>query len=352
MEKLYKINVKKSKEGQSCIYNIQWAVPMFKKLLQTHTMSQGFLTPRYTVVEISDTSFQLKMCFFGTNKIDLLEIYYLSCNSGFIQCDVNVRIENGLLDNSLVDYRMVQANEWQYCIGLKNISNTIDSCFFGYLALSFKFTLAELVEAVVCNNLALPHTPLLSEDLGSLPNDINFSDVIMKSVEGIEFKAHKSVLAVHSKVLKAHFEHNMRESITNVVETPLEAEVLRDVLTFMYKDEVPRVDDAPDKLLAAADYYQLDRLKSICEEALYKILTIENAIETLQRAELFSANSLRQSTLKFIKNGRFKLVTKTQGWKNIQSVEFIKRFYDFIMLDETIDILAIAWDEYYKCRNG
>lgn len=158
MEKLYKINVKKSKEGQSCIYNIQWAVPMFKKLLQTHTMSQGFLTPRYTVVEISDTPFQLKMCFFGTNKIDLLEIYYLSCNSGFIQCDVNVRIENGLLDNSLVDYRMVQANEWQYCIGLKNISNTIDSCFFGYLALSFKFTLAELVEAVVCNNLPLPHS--------------------------------------------------------------------------------------------------------------------------------------------------------------------------------------------------
>ncbi|KOB78896.1 Roadkill [Operophtera brumata] len=263
-------------------------------------MSQGFRTPRCTIVEVPDTPFQLKMCFFGTNQIDLMEIYYLSSSSVYMQCGVNVRIGKGLLENSLVDYRAVQSNEWQYCMGLKNIANILASCFFGYLVLSFKFTVSQV--ATVCNNLP-PHIPRMREDFETLLNDANSSDVIMKSVEGIEFRAHRSVLAVHSKVLRAHFEHNMRESITNVVETLWETNVLRDVLAFVYKDEVPQVDHA-DKLLAAADYYQLERLKSLCEEALIKRLTVENAIDTLQLAELLSANTLKQYTLQFIKNGQ------------------------------------------------
>ncbi|KOB75360.1 Roadkill [Operophtera brumata] len=172
----------------------------------------------------------------------------------------------------------------------------------------------------VCSNTSSPYTEL-TKYLGNLLADDSFSDVTMKSVEGIEFRAHKMILASRSEVLRAHFQYNMKE---NVVETPWEAELLREVLTFIYTDMAPRVDHAPDRLLVAADYYQLMRLKSLCEEALCKRLTVENAIATLQLAELYSANSLSQSTLEFIKNGRAVLIIKTEGWANIKSLELTK----------------------------
>ncbi|KOB69555.1 Roadkill [Operophtera brumata] len=341
----YKIRQDKCKEEETDIYNIQWIVPIFNKLLGTKPMARGFRTPRYTVVEVPNSIFQLKMCFFGI-KSEVMEIYFLTSTCVFLKSSLDVSLGD-FSKNYLKDYRTVQANEWQYCAALKNIINaniTVNDP--GSLNLSFKFTVAQAIKAAVCNSIPLPYTQL-SEDFGTLLTDDIYSDVTMKSADGVEFRAHKSVLAVRSKVLRAHFEHNTKESITNVVDTPFETEVLRDVLTFVYKDEVPRVADAPDKLLAAADYYQLERLKNLCEEALYKRLTVDNAIETLQLAELHSANTLGQSTLGFIKNRRLKLVTKTEGWANVQSVEIIKKICEFITADEigNADILAAALND-------
>ncbi|KOB70716.1 Roadkill, partial [Operophtera brumata] len=230
---------------------------------------------------------------------------------------------------SVNEFKTLQANEWQYCLGVR-LNHDTSANINEPLYLFFKLMVSHAVKAAVCSNIPLPYIQL-SEDLGNLLTDDSFSDVTMKSADGQEFRAHKNVLAARSKVLRAHFEHNTKESITNVVETPWETAVLRDVLMFVYTDKVPRVDDAPDKLLVAADYYQLDRLKSLCEDALNNRLTVENAVDTLQLADLYSLNLLRQSTLNFIKNDRLKLVKETQGWKNIKSVEFIQMIYDFIL---------------------
>ncbi|KOB63191.1 Roadkill, partial [Operophtera brumata] len=317
----YTIKVDKSKEGETDIYEITWTIPRIKFILETKAM-QGYRAPRCTVVEVPDTPFQLKVGFFGLRP-DLMEVYYLTTTSSFIKLSLKCSDESCFSIDFSVDYQAVQANEWQHSAELSNIFS-IDKYRSGRpLVMYFVFTVSQAIR-VVCHNIPLLHTPQLSEDFATLLTDTGSSDVTMKSVEGKEFRALEAILAVRSEVLRAHFKHNTKESITNVVETPWETEVLRDVLTFVYTDKAPRVDDAPDKLLAAADYYQLLGLKSLCEEALYKRLTVENAIETLQLAELHSANSLKQSILAFIKNGRAKLVTKTEGWANIQSVEFIK----------------------------
>ncbi|KOB70281.1 Roadkill [Operophtera brumata] len=306
-------------------------------------MTKGYRIPRYTVVEVPGTSFKLKVGFFGVTP-ELMEVYYLTTTSYFIKLSLNVRDQQSFTRDFFVEYQAVQANEWQHSAALDNIRDIDRGRYNRPLLIYLKFTVSQAIR-VVCHNIPLLHTPQLSEDFGTLLTDTGYSDVTMKSGEGIEFRAHKAVLAVRSKVMRAQFEHNTNEIITYVVDTLWETEVLRDVLTFVYTDKAPRVDDAPDKLLAAADYYQLMGLKSLCEEALYKRLTVENAVETLQLAELHSANSLMQSTLAFIKNGRAKLVTETEGWANIQSVAIVKSMYNLIVADDTNDILAVALNE-------
>ncbi|KOB75502.1 Roadkill [Operophtera brumata] len=341
----YTVKQYKSREEQTQICNIIWKVPLFKRLLGTKTMSRDVDAPKYTVVEAPDSLFKLKVCFLGINT-ELMEIYYLATTTVFVS--FHLEIEFGKFKEKISkDCQTVQANEWQYCATINNPGRKEVVSYHAGLQLSFTFKVAPVVKAAVCHN-----TPRLSEDLGTLLTDASYSDVTMKSAEGIQFRVHKNVLAVRSEVLRAHFEHKMRESISNVVETPWEAEVLRDVLTYVYTDKVPQVDDAPDKLLAAADYYQLMGLKSICEEVLHKRLTVENAIDTLLLAELHSANSLRQSTLEYIKNGRAVLVSKTESWANIQSVEFIKRIYDFMMAGETSSVYVLATALHELIRTG
>lgn len=339
----YSINHTNRTEGQTEIYNITWTIANFIKILDCKT-TREFRT-RIREDSVNDVSvnskFQLKMLFVGRQN-DLIEMYYLSPTSVFLKSVLTICLKR-FEERSIIikEYQTVQANKWQYLATLfkRDIVSFEGRDTFllndGSLRMKFHFMVSTDVR------VDRPNIPAsqLSDDFGSLLIDGSYSDVIMKSVECEEFKVHKPVLAIRSEVLKAHFEHNTTESITNVIETPLESEVLREVLTFVYTDKAPRVDEIPERLLAAADYYQLSRLKSLCEEALHKKLSVENAIDTLQLAELHSAQYLRQTTLEFIKDGQAKLITQTQGWAKVQSVQLIKMIYEFIMADEIKDDL-------------
>ncbi|CAK1542742.1 unnamed protein product [Leptosia nina] len=268
---------------------------------------------------------------------ELIEIYYMSPIPVFLKSIVTVclqRFEERSI--AIKDYHTVQANKWQYLATLykHDLANYDGRDKFllnnGKLQLKLQFMVTNDVKVEGVN---IPETQL-SNDFEKLLNDSLFSDVVMKSAEGFEYKVHKAVLASRSQVLKAHFDHNTTECLTNIIESPFETDSLREVLTFIYIDKAPRVDEIPEILLAAADYYQLSGLKSLCEEALYKKVTVENAIETLQLADLHSAKTLKELTLEFIKDGQAKLITKTEGWAKIKSVELIKSIYEYIMTDD------------------
>lgn len=332
----YCINYTNRTEGQTEIYNIKWTVPNFINILENKTAREFRTLKDAAADDVPGSKFQLKMLFVG-RKSDLIEIYYLSPTSVFLKCVLTVCLKH-FEERSIIikEYQTIPANKWQYLATLYKrdiVSYEGKNTFLlsdGSLRLKFQFMVSNDVR-VDRHNIPAPQ---LSDDFGNLLNDGSYSDVTMISMEGDVFRVHKPVLAIRSEVLKAHFEHNTTESLTNTIETPLETEVLHEVLTFVYTDKAPKVDDIPEKLLAAADYYQLGRLKSLCEEALHKRLTVENAIDTLQLAELHSANSLKQSTLEFIKDGQAKLITTTEGWTKVQSVELIKKIYEFIMADD------------------
>lgn len=323
-------------EGQTKINTITWTIPKFINLLENKTKEFRTERPKDATGNNANSKFSLKMQFLGHDN-DIIEIYYLSPNPVFLKSILTICLKR-FEERSIVikEYHTVLGNKWQYLATLfkRDIASNVGSDIFllsdGSLRLKFQF--------MVTNDIKIDHSNIpeeeLSNDFENLLNNGLFSDITMKSVEGNEYKVHKAVLATRSVVLKAHFEHNTTECYTNIVESPLEEEVLTEVLTFIYSDKAPRVDDMPERLLAAADFYQLSRLKCLCEQALHKKLTVDNAIATLQLADLHSAKTLKQLTLEFIKDGQAKLITKTEGWANVKSVELIKSIYEYIMNDD------------------
>lgn len=331
------INYTTRTEGQTKINTIIWTVSNFINLLD-NKHNREFRTEKSQdgTNEVNEPRFQLKMQFLGREN-DIIEIYFMSPNPVFLKSILTICLKR-FEERSIVikEYHTVQANKWQYLATLfkRDIASYDGRDIFllsdGSLRLKFQFMVSNDIKV---DRINMPE-PQLSKDFENLLNNGLFSDVIIKSAEGIEYKVHKAVLASRSDVLKAHFEHNTTECFTNLVESPLESNVLQEVLTFIYSDKAPQVDDIPEKLLAAADYYQLSRLKSLCEEALQKKLTVDNALETLQLADIHSAYNLKQLTLEFIKDGQAKLITKTEGWTKVKSVDLIKSIYEYIMTDE------------------
>uniref|UniRef100_A0AAY4EH10 BTB domain-containing protein n=1 Tax=Denticeps clupeoides TaxID=299321 RepID=A0AAY4EH10_9TELE len=156
----------------------------------------------------------------------------------------------------------------------------------------------------------------MADDLGDLWDQSLLPDCSLV-VAGQEFQAHKAILAARCPVFRAMFMHNMMERQTNRVEIhEMEPEVLKELLTFIYSGKAPNLQDMAAELLVAADMYLLDRLKRMCEEALCRSLTVENAAEILIFADLYLTPNLKEKAITFI--NQWVMLSQTPGWKTIQ----------------------------------
>jgi speckle-type POZ protein len=110
------------------------------------------------------------------------------------------------------------------------------------------------------NKLKVPNCSV-SEDLGRLLETPRFSDVTL-CVEGKEFQVHQNILSARSPVFSAMFGHEMLESRERRVEiSDLSADVVADLLRYVYSGVAPNLDHMAPELLAGADKYELNRLK-------------------------------------------------------------------------------------------
>ncbi|KAJ0173976.1 hypothetical protein K1T71_010122 [Dendrolimus kikuchii] len=306
-------------EGEMNIHNATWYVINIE-----NNTNKEFRT----VINTKKTTniFQLKMKF-RDNPNKVMEIDYLSPNPVILKLTLRRKSqrEDKIIANKT--YHKMDANKWANIVSLSNYITD-----YNYY-LNFEFAFLDVIKVSETE---------LSNDFQNLLSKGLYADLTMQSCEGTEYQVHKAVLASRSAVLKAHLEQSTRACTTNVLQSPFESEVLNEVLTFIYSDQVPKIDEIPDKLLVAADYYQLDRLKSLCEEALYKKLTFENAVEILHLAYLHSANTLLEHTLEFTKYGHAKAITKTEEWAKISSVDLIKKMYEY-NVDERIVYINVVY---------
>ncbi|CAO2587881.1 Speckle-type POZ protein [Lemmus lemmus] len=149
----------------------------------------------------------------------------------------------------------------------------------------------------------------LADELEELWENPHFTDCCLV-VAGQEFQAHKAILA-------AMFEHDTEESKKNRIEIhDLEPEVFKAMVGFIYTGKEPDIHTMADALLAAADKYGLERLKVMCEDVLFRDLSVENAAHTLFLADLHSAVQLKTRAMDFI-TAHASEVFETSSWKTV-----------------------------------
>ncbi|XP_052036889.1 TD and POZ domain-containing protein 1-like [Apodemus sylvaticus] len=159
---------------------------------------------------------------------------------------------------------------------------------------------------------------MLIDDLTKLWEKSLFTDCSLL-VGDHEFRAHKAILAARSPVFRAMFEHEMQERLTNVVKIPdLDPQVFKEMMDFIYTGKAPHLNSYPmaTGVLTAADRYGLEYLMVMCEHALCRILSVENAAHTLILADLHSRKNLKTQALNFIALHSSE-VSETSEWKSM-----------------------------------
>ena len=137
------------------------------------------------------------------------------------------------------------------------------------------------------------HLKQLAQDFDSLLKLKQHTDVTVKCGEKL-FDCHKNILASRSQVFNTMFESNMKEKITGSVEVKdMDHKVFEDLLKYIYSGEAPNIDDHTEELFAAADQYQLEKLKEICEAKLCLKLDVSNCIDLLVLGDLHHALTLK-----------------------------------------------------------
>jgi len=153
----------------------------------------------------------------------------------------------------------------------------------------------------------------LIQDLDSLFTSQEHSDVKVKCGEK-EFNCHKIILSSRSPVFKAMLELNMKENQTGRIEIKdMNLDVFEDMLKYIYTCEAPNIDDHALELFSAADLYQLEDLKKLCELKLCSGIDVGNCINLLIFGDLHQALTLKKAVLDFVsKNMNMKKISE---WK-------------------------------------
>lgn len=182
------------------------------------------------------------------------------------------------------------------------------------IKIKYKIELVVMSGGAFCRNnedAALPTVdipePRLSEDMGILLKTGEGSDFVFV-VEGEEMPAHRLIVASRSPVFKALLGNDMREGVESKINIyDVRAPAFQILLHFVYTDSLPPEVSGENlevtmaqHLLAAADRFELPRLRAICEKHLCETVDIANAATTLTLAEENHATELKRHCLEFV----------------------------------------------------
>jgi len=142
----------------------------------------------------------------------------------------------------------------------------------------------------------------VAEHIGKLFNNKELSDVEVEC-GGEVFNCNQSILSARSDVFRAMFQADMKESKTKKVNIKdVNPDVLNEMLQFIYtgstNDNV--LMEKSQELLAAAEKYQMNCLKEICEDQLCLKLQVNNSIEYLVLGDMHQAFKLRRMALRMV----------------------------------------------------
>ncbi|CAN6373105.1 unnamed protein product [Urochloa humidicola] len=167
--------------------------------------------------------------------------------------------------------------------------------------------------------------PDLDRHLGNLLESQVGADVTFY-VHGELFTAHRAVLATRSSVFMAELFGNMKEKVDMCVKIDdVDPNAFRAMLHFIYTDSLSKIEDGDmmvmaQHLLVAADKYNLERLKSICDDKLCSYIDSKTVVTMLLLADRHGCKCLEEECLRFIKSrGNFKSVVAIDDFDLLMS---------------------------------
>lgn len=178
------------------------------------------------------------------------------------------------------------------------------------------------------------HVPVpptdLADHLRHLLECTDGSDISF-SVGGETFCAHRAILAARSLVFKAQLFGSMADAqMDRITLHDVQPAAFRILLRFLYTDALPSdtelvkdlesssATDLLQHLLAAADMYQLDRLKLMCAQKLWDRVSPETVAAMLVCAEMHNCPELKKRCIDFfVVEKNFKSAVLTEGYLSL-----------------------------------
>jgi len=140
----------------------------------------------------------------------------------------------------------------------------------------------------------------LVKDLNNVFTDKNNGYNFIINCGDQVFYCHKFMLSARSPVFQAMFQSGFEENKAGSVEIgDINPNVMIEMLRYIYSGCTLAVEIYGKELLAAADKYQLDKLKNCCEEFISGTLNVENCIDLLLLGDLNQAKNLKKAALEF-----------------------------------------------------
>ncbi|XP_033228296.1 speckle-type POZ protein B-like [Belonocnema kinseyi] len=147
-------------------------------------------------------------------------------------------------------------------------------------------------------------------------DDESLSDVRLIAGEK-KYNAHRVILAANSPVFQRIFSHQMQETLKKEVQIKeIEQDVLEEFLKYIYVRKIDKLEELAAELLIAANRYEMEELKSICERELVKKLTLENVLTYLMMADSDNGFNLKEQCFS-ITIKHFNEVGESGGFKEL-----------------------------------
>jgi len=178
------------------------------------------------------------------------------------------------------------------------------------LTIVFDITVAQYVESFQQKNYSNKmeslskkfHQDQMSQDLGQLFRNNDFADVVI-TCGNKKFECHRNILTSRSPFFKAMFSSSVKEEKYGRVSVEMknmDPQVLENLLQYIYTCEAANIDSLTKELFLAAEEYQIEKLKELCEVKLCSNIDADNCIELLVFGDKYKASILKTTALRFV----------------------------------------------------
>jgi speckle-type POZ protein len=138
-------------------------------------------------------------------------------------------------------------------------------------------------------------------------------------VKNEEIGAHSAIVFSASSVLSTMLEKDKFKGHTRTVEIEdMEPVVFKEMLRYLYTGRAPKMDEdeMTEPLFLAANKYQIEGLKDLCEQSLISTLDEQTIVHYLVLAHLHSAPQLLEASFKFLVEHKKEVWTRPE-WKEL-----------------------------------